>query len=178
MMQQVNQPSKDPGSLVGRFIVDFAGARHTGLSAQAVVDLLAESGAAEAVIFRIHRVVGPGRMELVGVSPRLFHTDDGFIFRRREVSAARADFEALCAAAIATPPPSRLRVQLVEVGSTALAHAVVLLFPAPCMEGVGYWLQRCGLHPGDDVEGGVPALQRHLAEGPRVLEEVVLESLP
>ena len=174
----MDQPRDETAGLVGRFIVDLGGERRTGLSAQAVADLLAGPYGTNAVIYRIHRVDQAGRMELVGISPRLFQTDDGLIFRRREAVAARADFEALCAAAIDAPPPCRIRLQLVEISSPAMPNGVVLVFPAPCSESVGNWLQRCRLRPGDDAEGGVQALQTHLAAGSRVLDEAVLEALP
>lgn len=170
----MNTPPSDRVSLVGRFIIEAGGVRRTGLTATETARFLNENPDDSAVIYRIHRVTEDGRMELVGVPPRLFQAEDGLLFRRREADAARADFDALCGAALETPPPCRVRVQLMEDAGAPHAHVLAVIFPTPCMESVGHWLQHCRLRLGDDVEAGVAALQAYLTASPRIVKEQLL----
>ena len=166
---------RSPPDLVGRFVVELAGERRTGLTAGEVVEVLAGPEGSAAIIYRIHHVDDAGRMALVGVTPRTFQTDDCLVFRRREAASAREDFEAVRRAALGVAPPCRITAQLSEAPSAAAPHAVVLIFPAACSESVGHWLTHCRLRPGDQAEGGVHALRTYLDAAPLLLQEAVLE---
>ncbi|MBN2563909.1 MAG: hypothetical protein JXQ75_23590 [Phycisphaerae bacterium] len=169
-MDSGDEPDVTP--LVGRFVVKCRGQTMTGLAAHEVVAILDSPDGGDAAVYRIHRVEADGRMELVGVSKRLFQTQDCFIFPRNQAEDARADFEAVRSAAAEAPPPCAIEVQLAKVARMALPHVVVLVFPAACGEGVGHWLRRLGLRPGDHADGGVSALQAYRDAGPDVIEHV------
>jgi hypothetical protein len=169
---------KPADSLTGRFVVDLDGERWTGLTVQAVIDLLAKPHAGSAVIYRIHHADPAGRLALVGVSANLFQIDDGLIFQRHDAATARTDFDAIRAAGRATPPPCRVHVHLTASTADVAPNAVVLIFPAACTDSVGHWLQRCHLRPGDNAEGGIQALRGYLAAEPQLLEMLTLETNP
>jgi hypothetical protein len=172
----MNQPRKSGGGAVaGSFVVDFEGGRQVGLTAHDVAALVEGADGENAKIYRIHRLDEAGRMELVGISRGMFLAQDCLIFSRRQHADARADFEALRAAAAESLPPCRIELQLAEAPSLVLPHVVVLVFCAACVEGVGHWLGGLGLQPGDRADGGPAAWQAYLEAGPRVIERETLK---
>ncbi len=154
-------PEPDPAKppvLTGRFVVKLDGTTHTGLTAHEVVELLDDNSAASPAVYRIHRVDEAGRMELVGVAPAAFDQCDGLLFRRRRIEDARADYDAVVELARRVPPPCRIDVRLSCVEDQPLPHVVVLVFPHPCSESVGAWLDGCASRLGDEVGGSAAAL--------------------
>jgi hypothetical protein len=147
----------------GRFVVDFGDQTATGLTAREVAELLESERNAHIKIYRIHRADADGRMELVGVDRARFELEDGFLFWRTDAETARADFDALRAAAAASPPPCRARVHLVRLPQAARSHLVALLYPAEYVNEMSEWLTRIGYHGGEVVEGGVSAASGYLA---------------
>lgn len=172
----MNQPDRpDADALAGRFVVELDRERRTGLTAHEVAALLEGPNGGSATIYRIHRVADDGTMELVGVSSRLFSKQDCLIFSRHELKDAQSDFEAIRSAAAASAPPCRIEVQLAEVASFAPSYVIVLVFPAPCGEGVGHWLGKLDAQPGDHATGGAAALQAYQDAGKQVIDQATLE---
>ncbi len=172
----MNHPGKPRGgAVVGSFVVEFEGGRQVGLAADEVLALVESVGGENAKIYRIHRLDEAGRMELVGVSPGLFTSQDCLIFSRRGAADARADYQAIRTAAAASLPPCRIELQLAETPSRVPPHVVAMIFPAAGSEGVGHWLGKTGLRPGDHADGGRAALQAYRDAGPRVIDQTTLQ---
>lgn len=127
----------------GRFVVELPGERRSGLAAHEVALLLETPEAAEAVIYRIHRVGEAGRMELVGVLPAAFKREDHRLFARSDVREARADYDALVQHAANWPPPCRVRLRLVRDSSAELSSMVAVSYPAVCADAVAAWIKGC-----------------------------------
>jgi hypothetical protein len=172
----MNKPDKhNAEALVGRFVVEIGSERQVGLAADEVLALVEGVGGENAKIYRIHRLDEAGRMELVGVSQGLFTSEDCLIFSRRGAAEARADYEAIRRAAGVSLPPCRIELQLAEATSRVPPHVVAMIFPAACSEGVGHWLGKTGLRPGDHANGGRAALQAYRDAGPRVIDQATLQ---
>ena len=81
----------------GLYIIDFGDSVSVGYTAGEVATLH-QSGRFERMsVYRIHRALSDGTLELVGIARERFgpRPDDGFLFLRRQEQTARADFEAL-----------------------------------------------------------------------------------
>lgn len=99
--------------------------------------------AAEAVIYRIHRVGEDGMMELVGVPPAAFKREDHRLFGRSDVREARADYDVISQHAMQCPPPCRIRLRLVRDSSAELSSMVAVSYPAVCADAVAAWIKKC-----------------------------------
>lgn len=176
-MARVTSPNKPPVSqLPGCFVVQTAGARATGLTAEEVVALLESPEGSAAEIFRIHRVLDDGRLELVGVDAQSFASRSAYLFFRGSVVEARADFDAIVALSAHAPPPCRVELHLARARGLQPEHVVALSFVAPCEEAVGQWLRRCERPPGSHVDAGPAALAAYEAGQAQVVKQATLES--
>ena len=162
-------------AIVGRFIVQIGGERHSGLSAHDVAALLASRPGIEPTIYRLHRIDEAGRSEMIGVTPARFTSDDCLMFLRNEPDAARADYREIRSAADRMPPPCRIELEFAEVPPFAPPHVVAMVFVAACDEAVGAWLNRTGLRPGDRADGGRVTLQAYRDARPRVIDTCILD---
>ena len=128
---------------VGGLVVDMPGERRSGLAAHEVALLLETPEAAEAVIYRIHRVGEGGMMELVGVSPAAFKREDHRLFARSDVREARADFDAIMQHGKDCPPPCGVRLRLVRDSAAQLSSMVAVSYPAVCADAIAAWIKSC-----------------------------------
>lgn len=165
---------KKQASPLGRFIVKFADATQSNLSAEQVIELLEVKAASVQEVFRVHRLDNHGRMELAGVSLAEFSRRDCLLFSRSHVRTAREDFEAVLELASRTPPPCRVEVQFGHVKRPEPSHVVVLIFPSPCSESVGQWLANGNLQLGDQADGSPAVLAAYEDAGPQVVKQHTL----
>jgi len=160
--------------LLGRFLVKFQDATQTGLTAEQVIEILEEKPTETLEIFRIHRIVPNGRMELVGVAPAAFDQRDCLLFSRHRVKAAREDFDTIIQLSKGSPPPCRIQIQFSHVKQFDPTHVVVLIFPAPCSEAVGQWLAATGFHPGDHADGSPAVLTSYENADPQIVKQHIV----
>lgn len=160
-------------ALVGRFIVEVPGERLTGLAAHEVSLLLEAPEGREAVIYRVHRVMDDGKMELIGVAPAAFQRLECIAYARREVRNARLDFDALEAHAAKSPPSCRIELRLVRNPDAELSAITALVFPAVCADAIGHWLTGVDRSLGDKLNAGSAAFDA--IELLQVVRHVVLE---
>ena len=83
----------DPTRLRGLYVYDFGDWTAIGYTAEEIAILLDDESWRGGKIYKIHRATPDGQMELRGVSPTRFNVESGMFFCRRELDAARADFE-------------------------------------------------------------------------------------
>jgi len=143
-----------PEWYTGLYVFDFGDQVAVGYTADEIAVLLESERFAGGKVYRIHRALPDGTLELQGVSPRTFQLEDGLLFYRLEAASAAVDFEALSRLADQTPPPCRMKVHLARLEGAHYPHLTAILFPAEFTHDVAAWLERIGFEGGDFVEGG------------------------
>jgi hypothetical protein len=170
----------NPQRFRGLYIYDFGEWTAVGYTAEEIAILLEHERYRGGKIYKICRTSPDGQMELRGVSPQRFKLESGMFFSRSELEPARADFEALRAAAEKTPPPCRAFLHLVErsTESGPYRYLTALVFPAEHESEIGDWLTEVGFYGGDIAEGGVSHVTNYYGEQRTILERQDLWSHP
>ena len=162
----------------GRFIVKLKGATQSGLADHEVADLVIEQPDEILEVYRIHRVLDDGRMELVGVPAELFLRRDCLLFSRLEINIARRDFDSVSKLGVRSSPPCKIEMQLAHVKPPMAPCIVALIFPAACSEAVGQWLAAAELELGDTVDGSPEVLDAYERAAPRIVKRQELLPQP
>ncbi|MBX3395335.1 MAG: hypothetical protein KF841_08200 [Phycisphaerae bacterium] len=173
----MNQESKHSGSMPqpGRFVVRFRGATQQYLAAHEVLELLDQDAQAVQEIFRVHRAYPDGRLDLVGVAPVTFSDVDGILLLCETTLQARADYDALIAAAGRSPPPCRVEVRFAHTPHFDAPHVVALAFSAACGEGVAQWLAAVDFDSRSRVEASPSHRRRFESAVSQVILSTTLE---
>lgn len=161
---------EQPESYAGLYVFDFAGQVAVGYTADEIAVLLESERYVDGKVYRIHRALPDGTMELQGVSRETFQKEDGLLFHRATRDAARADFEELARMAAAEKPPCRMKLQLAALSGSPTSHLTVVIFPAEYTHDVAEWLNRIGFEGGNVVEGGPSQVTSYYDASPEVLE--------
>lgn len=138
----------------GLYVFDFGEQVAVGYTADEIAILLESKRYRNGKVYRIHRALPDGTMELAGVSLERFQLEDGILFYRSTGDGAHADYEALCRLAADAPPPCRMKIHLAHLEGAGYTEATVMVFPAEFTHDVAAWLDRIGFNGGDFVEGG------------------------
>ena len=163
-----------PEWYTGLYVFDFGDQVAVGYTADEIAVLLESERFADGKVYRIHRALPDGTLELKGVASATFRSEDGIFFYRAEPAAAAADFEALTRLAGRTPPPCRVKVHLARIAGARYPELTVLIFPAEFTHDVGGWLERIGFEGGDFVEGGPSQVTGYAESGAVVRERAQL----
>jgi hypothetical protein len=158
-----------PEKYTGLYVFDFGDQVAVGYTAREIELLLESERYRTGKVYKIHRSLPDGTLELKGVPTSRFELEDGLFFYRREAPAARADFEQLRALCETTPPPCRAAIQLAKLSHTEPPYVTALLFPAESTDEIAAWLQEAGYRGGDVVEGGPSQVTGYQDAGPEVL---------
>ena len=143
----------------GLFVVDFGEQACVGYTAAEVAMLLESERYADAKVYRIYNAAPDGTMELVGVPAARFQQEAGLLFYRRDMDAAREDFEHLRRLADQTPLPTRAQLLLgVLPADTRLRYVVGLAYPAEVDADVARWMLDHDVSAGDYADGGAGRL--------------------
>ncbi|MBP7934545.1 MAG: hypothetical protein KA354_07830 [Phycisphaerae bacterium] len=153
----------------GLYVFDFGNQVAIGYTADEIAVLLESEKYRHGKVYRIHRALPDGTMELAGVPHERFQLEDGILFYRSTSEAARADYEALNRLAAAAPPPCRMKVQLARLEGAGHSELTVIIFPAEFTHDVAGWLDRLGYGGGDYVEGGPSQVTSYYEAGPAIL---------
>lgn len=157
-------PTLDPAkNYDGLYVVDFAPCAEAGpatvgvgYTAEEVAVLLESERYRGARVYRLHRLLADGTVELKGVSPRRFEVESAFVFCSRDADRARTDFDDLKALAEGDPPPCRARLLYGGLGyQPALPWVAALLYPAEYEDDVSAWLLKHDYQGGESVDAGV-----------------------
>ena len=171
---------KDPQRLRGLYVYDFGDWTAVGYTAEEIAILLEDENHGGGKVYKIHRASPDGRMELRGVSPARFGLESGMFFYRGELEAARADYEALRAAAGQTPPPCRAFLHLADRAADAgpQRFLTVLIVPSEYEDVLGNWLTAIAFYGGELAEGGISHVTNYYNEQKTVLDRQQLWSQP
>ena len=82
---------------VGLYVFDFGDQVAVGYTADEIAVLLESEKYADGKVYRIHRALPDGTMELQGVPREKFHCEDGLFFYRADDGQARQDLETFLA---------------------------------------------------------------------------------
>ena len=160
-----------PARYRGLYVFDFGEWSAVGYTAEEIALLLESERFRDGKVYRIHRALPDGTMELSGVSAARFQMESGLFFNRDDLSAARTDFHDLIAAARATPPPCRAKLHLSRRRAPAPSGAfvTVMIYPAEYEDDVAEWLLNVGFAGGDTVEGGPSQVTHYYHDSDAVL---------
>jgi len=153
-------PSKD---YAGLYVVDFgpcadAGAATVGVgyTADEVAALLESERYRDARVYKVHRMLPDGTVELRGMSRRRFEAESAMVFCSGDADRARGDFDDLKALAEAHPLPCRARLLWGGLGyRPRFPWVAALLYPAEYEDEVSAWLLEHDVRAGETAEGGI-----------------------
>lgn len=166
----------DAQAYAGLYVFDFGEWTALGYTAEEIAVLLEEQRYADGQVYRIRRATPDGRFELMGVSRARFSLESGMFFPRMTLEDARADFDALRAAAHAHAPPCRAKLQLTDRSRSGASAPFVtaLIYPAEYDDDVARWLLDVNYAGGDVAEGGVSHVTDYQQEDHRILDRAQL----
>ena len=161
---------ESPEKYSGLYVFDFGGQVAVGYTADEIAVLLESDKYADGKVYRIHRALPDGTMELQGVPREKFHSEDGLFFYRADQDQNREDLETLSKLAAGDPPPCRMKAHLADIHGAKYPHLTALIFPAEFTHEVADWLNRLGFNGGDVVEGGISQVSGYYAADAKVIE--------
>jgi len=158
-----------PERYTGLYVFDFGDDQvAVGYTADEVAVLLESERYADGKVYRIHRALPDGTMELQGVPREKFQLEDCILFHRGNEEAARTDAGELVRLAGQTAPPCRMKVQAARLDGAGNRYLTIIIFPAEFTHDVADWLNRIGFEGGDFVEGGPSQVTDYYA-APKVM---------
>jgi hypothetical protein len=153
---------------VGLYIFDFGDHTGVGFTAQEVAELLESEKYRGGKVYKIHRALPGGELELKGVPAETFELEAGMFFYSNDRETSGRDFKRLVNLAVTTAPPCRAKVHLAECGDESFA--VALIYPAEYDDEVSSWLLAGKYKTSGAAEGGVAAVQRYYDRGAEILD--------
>lgn len=173
----------EPLKYRGLYLIDFGDWTATGYTAAEVATLLEQEAYRDCKVYKIHRASPDGTFELRGVTGAAFELESGLFFWRKELAAARRDFDELVQLAQGTPPPGRAFVHLArsQDAEGQRQWGVALIYPSEMEDEFAAWLDAGGYQGGDFVEGGPSAVTSYYQQDYAVKAREQLwpaESLP
>lgn len=161
---------EQPERYAGLYVFDFGEQVAIGYTADEIAVLLESAKYADGKVYRIHRALPDGTMELQGVARERFQAEDGLFFYRRDLESARQDLADLERLVTEAPPPCRMKAHMARRPDEPEQYMVAMIFPAEFTHDVAGWLNRADYRGGDYVEGGVSQVTGYYAMQPTVIE--------
>ncbi|HQE30014.1 MAG TPA: hypothetical protein PL151_19870 [Phycisphaerae bacterium] len=172
---------ESPERYAGLYVFDFGDQTAVGYTAEEIAVLLESERYKDGKVYRIHRALPDGTMELQGVPRERFLSEEGMFFYRRDLDSARNDFAELDDLARRVAPPCRMKLQLARLAppgsdvagqsqATGETYMTVLIYPAEYTHDVSKWLSDADFRGGDYVEGGISLVTNYYEMRATVLE--------
>ena len=162
---------QNPEKYAGLYVFDFGGGQvAAGYTADEVTVLLESEKYKDGKVYRIHRALPDGTLELAGVSRRRFEAEDGLFFYAMNEADSRVDFERLCRLAQQSPPPCRMKAHWSRLAGARYPHVAAIIFPAESTHEVADWLNAAGFDGGEFVEGGPSQVTSYYEAQPVIVE--------
>lgn len=152
----------DPNRYQGLYIFDFQGQVGVGYTAGEIEILLESEKYRNGKVYKIHRALPDGRLEIKGVPNKVFEMESGIFFHCSDLEQARRDYQALLELGENSRVPCRAKLHLArsEFDSSA-GYVVALIYPAEYEEQIGQWLLQAGYKGGQTVSGGSSEVQNY-----------------
>jgi len=158
---------KNPDKYVGLYVVDFGESSSVGFTAKEVAELLESEKFGDIKVYKIHRALADGRMELKGVRNEIFQLEAGMFFYANDIEAAEGDFERLVDLAGAAGGPTKGKIHLANRSNGSFVTA--LIYPAEYDDEFSRWLIDGDYKTAGQVSGGVSTVQAYYDEGAEIL---------
>jgi len=169
----------NPETYVGLYIFDFGNDQvAVGYTAEEIAVLLEPEQYRGGKVYRIHRALPDGTIELEGVSRRRFELEDGLFFYASGIETARRDFETLNRVVDRSAPPCRMKAHLAELTGASYPYCLAILFPAEYTRAVADWLLVVEFGGGEFVEGGPSQVTAYYEASPRIVDRRQYWSTP
>lgn len=145
----------NPQRYQGLYIFDFEDQIGVGYTAREIEILLESEKYRHGKVYKIRRAFPDGRLEIKGVSNKVFQTESGIFFHTRDQQQAKKDYQDLLELAQAGQFPCRAKLHLAQSKSSeGTRYTVALIYPAEYDEDVSAWLLRTGFNGGELASGG------------------------
>ncbi len=167
---------EQPQNYAGLYVFDFGDQTAVGYTADEICVLLESEKYKDGKVYRIHRALPDGTMELQGMSRERFLAEEGMFFYQRDAEAAQEDFAELDRLAQQTPPPCRMKLNLARLergpdGGKQELYATAIIYPAEHTHEVSKWLSDAEYHGGEHVEGGISMVTDYYAAPTTLLDK-------
>ena len=156
---------KNPDKYVGLFVVDFGDSSSVGFTAREVAQLLESEKFKDITVYKIHRALPDGRMELKGVPNETFQLEAGMFFYSNDAADAAGDFERLID--LSQSAPARAKIHLAKYADSSFATA--LIYPAEYDDEFSRWLIDCDYKTAGQAAGGISMVQAYYDQAPEIL---------
>ena len=121
----------NPQRYEGLYIFDFEGQVGVGYTAREIEILLESEKYRDSKVYKIHRAWPDGRLEIKGVSNKVFEMESGMFFHCRDQQQARKDYQRLLELAQTKKFPCRAKLHRGRAESPGgTKHVVALIYPA------------------------------------------------
>jgi hypothetical protein len=165
----MNIPSvPNPDKYVGLFVVDFGDSSSVGFTAREVAQLLESQKYKDITVYKIHRALPDGRMELKGVLRETFQLEAGLFFYSNDADTAAGDFDRLVNLSEAAGCPARAKIHLAKYSDSTFVTA--LIYPAEYDDEFSKWLIDCDYKTDGQAAGGISTVQAYYDQAPEILQ--------
>ena len=152
----------DPKRYEGLYVFDFEGQVGVGYTGREIEILLESEKYRQGKVYKIQRAWPDGRLEIKGVSNKVFQVEGGMFFHGRDEGRARKDYEELVELGEGGDFPCRAKIHLARSQSQERdKYVVALIYPAEYEEEVGQWLIGAGYQGGELASGGINQVQEY-----------------
>ncbi|NIA07045.1 MAG: hypothetical protein GWP14_05330 [Actinobacteria bacterium] len=145
----------NPQRYEGLYVFDFEGQVGVGYTAREIEILLESEKYRDGKVYKIHRAYPNGRLEIKGLSNKVFQVESGMFFHGRDQQQTRKDYQQLLELAQAGEFPCRAKLHLAQNKSPeGTRYVVALIYPAEYDEEVAAWLAEKEYQGGEQASGG------------------------
>ena len=145
----------DPKRYEGLYIFDFQGQVGVGYTGREIEILLESEKYRQGKVYKIQRALPDGRLEIKGLSNKIFQVESGMFFHSQDQEQARKDYQELVELGQGKKNPCRAKLHFSQNQSQERdKYVVALIYPAEYDEQVSQWLIEVGYQGGALVSGG------------------------
>ena len=159
----------DPKRYEGLYIFDFEGQVGVGYTAREIEILLESEKYRNSKVYKIHRAWPDGRLEIKGVSNKVFQMESGIFFHGHDRGQARKDYQQLLELAQAGEFPCRAKLHLAQAKSPERTkYVVALIYPAEYDDEIAVWLRQANYQGGQLASGGMSEVESYYGHYSRI----------
>ncbi len=152
----------DPKRYEGLYVFDFEGQVGMGYTGREIEILLESEKYRQGKVYKIQRAWPDGRLEIKGLSNKVFQVESGLFFRGRDEQQARKDYEELVELGQSKDFPCRAKIHFSQSPSQERdKYVVALIYPAEYEEEVSQWLIAVGYQGGELASGGISEVENY-----------------
>ncbi len=152
----------DPKRYEGLYVFDFEGQVGMGYTGREIEILLESEKYRQGKVYKIQRAWPDGRLEIKGLSNKVFQVESGLFFRGRDEERSRKDYEELVELGQSKDFPCRAKIHFSQSPSQERdKYVVALIYPAEYEEEVSQWLIAVDYQGGELASGGISEVENY-----------------